>query len=123
MNIFKTYVCAQCRTKVPKERIKFDLSGIDLVCDVCFAKKLGLEKQRRKGISQTPSIIEERRLLKRIQEDSINYQCAQCKYKFSRKKSFRVSCCPYCSGSRVVEVFSGKAQELLESIDDETSLY
>ena len=112
------HTCSTCRSKVSQEQIKFDFSGVNLVCDSCFSKKQGFEQKRRTGRIDDTSIIEERRFLKRAQEDSINYQCLDCKYKFSRKKSFNICKCPYCSGAKVAQVYHDQAKQILNSITD-----
>ena len=115
------YLCSNCRTRVEREHIRFDGSGFDLVCDLCLSRKQKKDKLRNPGDVQ--SVIEERRLMHRVQENTKNYYCVDCRYKFSRKSSFFIMKCPFCASTSIRQEISQKAQDLLDSVGDEEDLY
>jgi len=130
MMMEKLYLCSECKSKVSKEHIRFDMTGVELVCDICFTKKYGMKgvkkensKPSHRDYSHDLHPLQERHLLRDVQEGGVTYVCHKCHYKFMRKKGFTIGACPNCGQHAFKEILSTKAQELIDSVDNENDYY
>jgi DNA-directed RNA polymerase subunit RPC12/RpoP len=95
------YLCYKCKREYSVKEIKFTASN-KYACVYCLGV---VDKEQKKEVTQ-------------VQEETIEYICTSCSYKFSRKKSFLVKSCPYCNKETVTVKSVKNANALInESMD------
>lgn len=106
-------ICRSCGRTVAVKNIHFDESNKQYICTTCFnASKNSREIKAMPKEEKTEEP-------KASSGDKINYQCAHCKYKFSRPKEKVPHNCPYC-GNKVLEMTDDSAEKLLYEADEWT---
>ncbi len=99
MSLTSLYTCSRCKKEFNFNNIKYD-EDKSLVCVHCLEKKQKLEKK------------EKLRLEKPEEQESINFICMGCRFKFSiRKGSPKVLRCPYCGKTRLMRVKKYKDED------------
>ncbi|MBU0461549.1 MAG: hypothetical protein KJ574_03100 [Nanoarchaeota archaeon] len=112
--------CEICSNKVPIREMKFDLSGTELICSVCYEK----QRSRTSGSFEKkdfgPSLAIERRIERASRAESyVFYKCDTCKYSFSRKESFGFKKCPNCGKETLTTLQKNTAQKILDTSDND----
>ncbi|MCF7865925.1 hydrogenase maturation nickel metallochaperone HypA [Candidatus Woesearchaeota archaeon] len=102
-------VCRGCGRTVTMSQINFDDDSKQYVCNACYNAK--------KKINSKPQGTEETKTNNALIKPKINYQCPDCKYKFSKPKDKPPKDCPYC-GNKKVEIIDDSASRLLDESDE-----
>lgn len=85
------YTCSRCKKEFNFNNIKYD-EDKRLICIGCFEKKQKLKKNELK-------------LEKPQEQETINFICVSCRFKFSvRKGSPKAVKCPYCGKTKLMLV-------------------
>lgn len=102
-------------------QMRYNLTGSRLICPGCVEKersaikpgtthsispRTGTFTHERSQTSAAPGQAEN--------EEMTGYYCRSCRFKFSRKKGFDATSCPYCGRQTVSEAYKGNAQDLIE---------
>ena len=86
------YTCSRCKKEFNFNNIKYD-EHKSLICAQCLEKKQKLERK------------EELQSGKANSQETINFICVSCRFKFSVKKgSQKAIKCPYCGKTRLMLV-------------------
>ncbi|MDI6738408.1 MAG: hypothetical protein QME12_07920 [Nanoarchaeota archaeon] len=107
--------CRTCGKKSSMDNMKYDPSNRKLlICPECFNAKAAklergskvkntlqnLQEKRDVRAIEKPMSVRERMAgnigVKDIMSDKVDYRCGNCKYEFSRAKTFPLTVCPYC---------------------------
>ena len=92
------YTCIRCRKEFNFGSIKYDEKG-SLVCLECLAKREKLKKQKSESEKQEG-------------QESANFICVSCRFKFSVKKGSSKSLkCPYCGKTKLMIVKKYKDED------------
>ena len=102
--------------------MRYNFSGNRLICQSCLEKERGAIKP---GTTQSGSARLQREMSAAAGHAAASsgsgmsaYYCRSCHFKFSRKKDFTVSTCPFCGKDSVSPAYGGKAQDLIEESAD-----
>ncbi|MBW2970627.1 hypothetical protein KY320_00540 [Candidatus Woesearchaeota archaeon] len=102
-----TIKCYKCGRKFTSEHMRYDpMRSGQLACKSCLdrgSKPKGKEESSGKDDSG---------------EELVKYYCIKCNYKFKRKKSARVTICPYCNREGTLTVKTD-AESLLKTAGSE----
>ncbi len=90
--------CSKCSTRVPLNDLKADKEGRKWVCTSCYSLQHPMHQKLRQPEKEFNNFKVE------SQNKKFKYQCASCKYSFTRNKEFQ-GMCPYCSKLGTVEKF------------------
>ncbi len=98
MPLTSLYTCSRCRKEFNFSSIKYD-EDKSLICVGCLEKKEKLKKPEVK-------------LEKPEEQESFNFICVNCRFKFSiRKGSPKSFKCPYCSKTKIMLVKKYKTED------------
>ena len=92
MPLTSLYTCSRCKKEFNFSNIKYDMDH-SLICVECLGKKEKLE-HKEKLRAEEPK-----------EQESINFICTSCRFKFSIKKSSpKVLKCQYCGKTKLMLV-------------------
>ena len=107
MVLTSLYTCTRCRRDFNFDNIRYD-SDNKLICTECLEKQQKIEKKEKLSLEKAD------------EGESINFICADCRFKFSVKKgSPKAIKCPYCGKRRLMLVKKYKDEnDLIKDASD-----
>ncbi len=85
--------CHGCEQKLPLRCLGYNKEGKRLLCSACNAGKPARDTPLRK------QVLEKTGPRMRNEEDFVRYICAECRFRFSRARTFTFRKCPYCAST------------------------
>jgi len=107
--------CDGCRKRFHMSEFRYDMRGENLICKECFDASKGNKSTTPSIHDLKPKKLESTGPREREEEELIRFYCADCRYKFTRKKGFPFVICPSCSTPGTIrEERNMSSNELLE---------